>query len=162
MKGSDTIADKLIHQIKLLLHKDKIPEIKKILSQVKEWNKELLVVNVLVQVFQKEIENGISPTVFDYSLDLDVLIQHFIHLKLYVRRLDFDLPPDLQIELYKYCKTTGVSDYLLLYIIQKNVFMQVKVCQKLSAIFAAAEGENSARSEVYRELAVDIAQAGGI
>lgn len=140
-------------QVRTLLAEGELLKIESVLSQVKKWNKELIVMHVLTQVFRREVENGISPTVFDYSLDLDELVRHFVRLKLYVRRLEFDMPDDLQMELYEYCQQNGVSDYFLLYIIQQNVFSPQKVCWRLCELFARAEGSGSSRSKAYEELA---------
>lgn len=125
-------------QVRTLLAEGELLQIENILSGVTQWNKELIVMHVLAQVFRREVENSITPTVFDYSLDLDELVRHFVRSKLYVRRLEFDMPDELQMELYEYCRQTGVSDYFLLYIIQQNAFFPKKVCQRLSGIFACA------------------------
>ncbi len=147
-----------MRQIRALLAEGELLEIEDVLSGVKEWNKELLVMSIMDQVFRREAENDISPTVFDYSLDLDELVRHFIRLKLYVRRLEFGLPDELQDELYGYCQKTGVSDYLLLYILQQNVFFQKKVCRELSGLFIRAEGKDSPRGKLYRNLAEEMAE----
>lgn len=143
-------------QVRTLLTAGELLQIENILSRVTDWDKELVVMKVLTQIFRWEVENNISPTVFDYSLDLGELVRHFVRLKLYVRRLEFDMPDDLQMELYVYCRETGVSDYFLTYIIQNNVFFPKKVCQGLSELFARAEGGGSSRSQVYWELAETI------
>ncbi len=145
-------------QIRTLLAEGELLEIEDVLSGVKEWNRELLVMNIMDHVFHREIGDDVWPTVFDYSVDLDELVRHFIRLKLYMRRLEFDLPDELQNELYVYCRETGVSDHLLLYILLQNVFFQKKVCQKLSDLFVRAEGKDSPRGKLYRGLAEKIAQ----
>ncbi len=92
------------------------------IKKAKEWlkgistgkiSKELMVLKVLMRVYEAETENNVSYTIFDYSLDLDVLYRHFVKIKLLVRRLEFDFPYELMDELYVYCKTNHVSYYFI-------------------------------------------------
>lgn len=130
-------------KIAALLHEGELLEIEDILSKQQEWNSNLMILNVLIQVFHKEVENNIQPAIFDYSLEFDELVKHFVHLKLLIRRLEFDLPLEYQNELYDYCVQTGVSEILILFILQNNVFFKVKTCKQIANIFENFEGKDS-------------------
>lgn len=142
-----------VQKIQTFLLEGELLEAERELAKVKQWNKQLLIIRIMMFVFRKEVENGSAPTVFDYSLDLNVLVDHFVRLKIYIRRLEFELPLSLQMELYKYCKQTGVSDELLCHIVQVNMFYPEKVYKNLSAVFAEAEGADSFQASVYASLA---------
>lgn len=108
---------------------------------------------ILIGIFRRELEKNVSSTVFDVSLDADELMKHFIRVKLYLRRLEFGLPEQTWLEFYDYCRQTGVSDYMILYLLQNNIFFREECCQNLSYLFAKMEGVDSMRARLYRELA---------
>lgn len=108
---------------------------------------------ILIGIQRREVEKNVSPTVFDVSLDPDELVEHFIQVKLYLRRLEFGLPEQTWTEFYEYCKKTGVSDYMIFYFLQNNIFFKEECCRNLSVLFANMEGAGSMRARLYAELA---------
>lgn len=119
----------------------------------KRRGKEGNILLILIRVFRREVEKGVSPTVFDVSQDPEELTAHFIHLKLYLRRLEFGLPEQYQDEVYDYCKENGVSDYLILHILQNNIFYKEDFCRRMSQLFAKREGMDSMKANLYAQLA---------
>lgn len=142
-----------LNMIQNFLREGEILNVERILSEEKEWTKELIILNVLLKVFRKEVEKNVPHTVFDVSLELNELVEHFVHLKVLIRRVEFELPCQYQKELYYYCVNTGVSDYLLLYILHNNIFFKKRFCKNFSRLIAEEEGENSVRSTLWREMA---------
>lgn len=108
---------------------------------------------ILIGVLHRELEKQVSPTVFDVSLDPGELAQHFIQMKLYLRRLEFGLPEQTWMEVYEYFKRTGVSDYMILYLLQNNIFYKEECCRNLSVLFTKMEGADSMRARLYAGLA---------
>ena len=136
-----------------LLRKGELLQIEEILSNQKEWSSNLIILNLLIQVFRREVKNNIAPTIFDYSLELDELTKHFIHLKLLIRRIEFDLPTEYQQEFYNYCINTGSSIFLILSIIQNNIFGKEKTCRQIAHIFENAEGNDSEQAVFFHAVA---------
>lgn len=121
-------------QIQDFLNQGEILKAWKMLLSIEKAGKmdvPLLVLKNLIQVFYAETEHNAEHTVFDASTDLDKLAQHFIRLKLLMRRLEFDLPRQAQEEFYTYCETHHVSEYLLDFILLTNIFKKEQVCEKL-------------------------------
>ena len=143
-------------KIAVLLREGELLEIEDILSKQKKWNSNLLILNTLIQVFHKEVEHNIQPAVFDYSLELDELAKHFVRLKLLIRRLEFDLPLEYQNELYDYCTQTGVSVFLILSILQNNIFFKEKTCKQIARVFEDAEGEHSPYALFFRAISMNL------
>lgn len=108
---------------------------------------------ILIGIFRKELEKNVSSTVFDVSLDANELVEHFIRVKLYLRRLEFGLPEQTWLEFYEYGRQTGVSDYMILYLLQNNIFYKEECCRNLSGLFAKMEGADSLRARLYHGLA---------
>lgn len=107
---------------------------------------------ILIRILRRELEKNVSPTVFDVSPDPDELAEHFIQMKLYLRRLEFGLPEWTWMEFYEYCKRTCVSDYMILYLLQNNIFYKEECCRNLSVLFAKMEGADSMRARLYAGL----------
>lgn len=136
-----------------LLSKGNLQKLSEALSNVTNWTKELYVLAVMFDVFCDEAENNVQDSVFDYSTNIDTLTKHFIQLKLYLRRLDFDLPVENQLEIYEYIQRTNTSDFLLTYYLKNNIFYPQKVAKKLSDIFLQKESRHSKRAIIFAKLA---------
>lgn len=151
------ILSMLTDRIRSVLARGEIGTVVSIYSVMPEGviaNKaELSVLLDLLNIFQQEMAHQVAATVFDYSLDLDELVQHFFRLKLYMRRMEFNLPVEYQREFYDYCVATGVSDYFILQLLQKNLFLKKDACLNLSARYAEREGVGSMRASLYAQLA---------
>lgn len=142
----------LQHMQEILLQGDIVKLIEE-LSDVTNWTKELCVLDIMSAVFCDEVENNIQNSVFDYSRDINELTEYFIQLKLYLRRLDFDIPIENQMEIYQYLQQTNASNCLLAYIINNNMFYPRKVAKRLSDIFFKKEGGNSERAILFTRWA---------
>lgn len=142
-------------EISLLIQQGEILGAEQLLQQlnVEERGKWGTILLILIHVFRREVEKNVSPTVFDLSLNADELMEHYVRLKLYLRRLEFGLPVQYWNEVYEYCKNTGVSDYLIFQILRNNIFYKEELCRNLSQIFAREEGEESVRARLYAQLA---------
>ncbi len=111
------------------------------------------IVLFMIQVFCSEVKKEVSPTVLDLSQDLDELVEHYVHLKYYFRRLEFSLPETYWQEVYDYIVATKVSDYLVFHMLQKDIFRKKEFCLSMAEMFARFEGEQSVRARLYLQLA---------
>ena len=143
---------KIEEQIQILLKKGELLQIEKILSKAECSSVDITVLKCLVEIFHIEVQYDVAYTVFDYSVDLDELVQHFIKTKLYMRRLEFDLPWNKQKEACQYWLETKVSDEELYYILLTNIFLQKKVCGQLKKIFAEVDGEESLHTQYFKTV----------
>lgn len=107
----------------------------------------------LIHVFNSEVKKEIFPTVFDMSQDVNKLVEHYVHLKYYLRRLEFLLPETYWKEVYDYISRTKVSDYLVFHLLQKDIFRKREFCLSMAEMFAKYEGEDSVRAQLYLQLA---------
>lgn len=107
----------------------------------------------MIQVFYSEVKKDISPTVFDLTRDAEELEAHYIHLKYYLRRLEFSLPETYWQEVYDYIVQTGVSDYFMFHMLQKDIFYKRMFCLNMAEMFAKYEGKQSVRAQLYLQLA---------
>lgn len=148
--------ESVIRKMQELLLQGDILQLQRELSKITIWTKELKALQILAQVFSLETQNHVENTVFDYSLDIYALTEHFVKLKLYLRRLDFDLPEKKQREIYSYAQRTNVSNVLLLHCVQFNVVDIGKVLNRLSRIFFYYEGEGSLRGRLFQKIAEEI------
>ena len=143
-------------KIARLLELGELLAIEQLFSSVKVWTKNLVVLSCLVKVFHIEVENNVEFTVFDYSVKLDELSEHYIRIKLLLRRIEFDLPLQEQEELFTYCCEKQVSVYLLSFILMTNIFHKAKVCRKLIQLFEKEEGKESQRAQYFRQILPDL------
>ena len=118
-------------QIQIFLRQGEIIKAEKALHSLQHMDADLLILDILIQVFHVEI----AQDVFDDSTDIKELAKHFITLKLLMRRLDFELPEEEQNELRTYCSLHHVSAYLLAKILLTNIFHRKQVCRRLIAMF---------------------------
>ncbi len=149
------VFDRYQEAVRTFMVQGEILAAEQLLTQLDEqWRgKEGSILLILIRVFRREVEKGISPTVFDMSQNPEELTAHFIRLKLYLRRVEFGLPEKYQDEAYEYCKKTGVSDYLILHLLQSNIFYKEEFCRRMSQLFAKKEGVGSMRANLYAQLA---------
>ncbi len=142
-------------EIRELMKQGEILEAERLLQQMDEkWRgRDGNIFLILIYVFRREVESGMQRTVFDRFADPDDMIQHFIRLKLYLRRIEFGLAQEYQREVYDYFVQTNVSEYLIFQILQKNIFYKEQFCRNLSLLFEREEGTDSMRSKLYRQLA---------
>jgi len=135
------ISSELNNQAAALLAVGELQKLEYFLSSLKMKTKKLVILANLIKVFHEEVKNNEPFTVFDYSLDLDEVVKHYMVTKLLLRRLDFDLPNEYQEEFYHYCKNTHVSVCFMEHLLKRNVFYPEKVREKVLALFEKMEGE---------------------
>lgn len=111
------------------------------LSTLKVKNKKLVILENLIEIFHKEVKSNEPFTLFDYSLDLDELVKHYMVTKLLLRRFDFDLPEKYQEEFYYYCMNTQVSVCFMEHLLERNMFYPEKVRAEVMALFEKKDGE---------------------
>lgn len=127
-------------QIVKLLQSGEILGVEQVMENLPKADKELVILGQLIKVFHAEVENNVKYTIFDYSLDISLLTEHFIKLKLLIRRIEFDLLPEFQNELYEYVNKNQVSVYMITSILLTNIFAMEKVCIYLIDLFKKKEG----------------------
>lgn len=141
--------------IQSLLRQGEIRQVEELLLQLDGEARGKLgnIVLRMIQVFYSEAKKEITPTVLDLTLDMDELAAHYVHLKYYLRRLEFSLPETYWQEVYDYIVRTNVSDYLMFYILQNDIFHKKMFCLNMAEMFAKYEGEQSVRAQLYLQLA---------
>ena len=111
----------------------------------------MFVIKQLMEIYKTEQKSG-QNTILDYSTDMNQLIQHFVHLKLLLRRMDFDIPEEYQEEIYTYIKTNHVSDSMIVFIILRNMIDKIKVCTALISMYQSMEGNSSPKIQFYQRV----------
>lgn len=149
------VVGKYEEEIRSLIGQGEILQAEQLLLQLDKDKRGKIgnVLLILIGIFRRELEKNVSSTVFDVSLDANELVEHFIRVKLYLRRLEFGLPEQTWLEIYEYCRQMGVSDYMILYLLQNNIFYKEECCRNLSGLFAKMEGADSMRARLYHGLA---------
>lgn len=140
--------------IQSLLRQGEVRQVEELLLQLDGEARGKLgnIVLRMIQVFYSEAKKEITPTVLDLTLDMDELAAHYVHLKYYLRRLEFSLPETYWQEVYDYIVRTNVSDYLMFHILQNDIFHKKMFCLNMAEMFAKYEGEQSVRAQLYLQL----------
>ncbi len=135
-----------------LLKQGEIIKVEEALASVQAWNEKLIILNRLVKIFHTEVESGSEYTVFDYSVNMDVLAEHFTKVKLMLRRIEFDMPKEAINEFYDYCEKNKVSVYMLASMVLINTFYKEKVCKGLIDLYKEKKGQKSGEAEYFANL----------
>lgn len=146
-------------QIQALLYRGEILEIKELLKDSSVWNQDLLFIKRICSIFELEVKRECAYTILDYSLDLDELIEHFVRIKMLVRRVEMNMPVNYQMELCTYCKEHQVSTICLMAIVEVNMFQKKMTYGRMADIFAQAYGENSPYALYFRGLEKSMEEA---
>lgn len=149
------IFAKYQEEIRVLVRGGEILPAERIVLQLdKKWRgKEGNILAILMRSYHRDIEKDRLSTVFDVFREPEELMEYYIRLKYYIRRLEFGLPEKYWQEVYEYCINTKTSDYLIFDILIHNVFYQDECCRNLSRMFAQREGADSVRAGIYAQLA---------
>lgn len=126
-----------------LLEKGEIQKAKEELSDITKGSGKLIIIEKMIEVYEAQRQAGEKETIFDESLDADVLEEYYKRVKLLFRRLDFDMPLSYQKEFFDYCMENHVSVYLLSEIILSNAFHKEESCKKLMRFYIEEKGEQS-------------------
>lgn len=119
----------------------------------KWYNRQDAILIQLFQIFRREVEKEEKYTIFDFSSNLNDVIEHYIRIKLYMHRVELGLPREYQREVYAYCVDNHVSNQVLLHILKTNVFLKEDFCNNMAVLFAEEEGEDSMRAHLFLQLA---------
>ena len=111
-----------------------------LLNKVRVKTKKLVMLEHMIDIFNEEVKHNTVYTVFDYSLNLDEVVNHYMATKLLLRRFDFDLPGEAKEEFYYYCKANNVSDYFIKHLIENNIYNSEKVSSEVKVLFSEKEG----------------------
>jgi hypothetical protein len=136
-------------EIYSLLRQGEILEVESALHSVKKWDKKLIILSNLLEIFHDEVNCEVKRTVFDYSTDIDELVKYYTWTKLMLRRIEFDMPHVYIDEFYDYCENNGVSMCMLNNMINKNIFFKKKVCLGLADLYGEKKGSDSWEREFY-------------
>ena len=107
-------------------------------------SKEEMVCTILSEIYQMEQKYNSIYTVYDIIDDPKPLYEHFVKLKLLLRRIEFDLPEES--ELYVYTEQMHTSEYMIGWIIQHNLIRRRYICAKLAEAY---EQEGSSQTAAY-------------
>lgn len=143
-----------------LFSEGRLAEAERYLDEWQDDNAKTIILKILFRVFHMELACGEEKTVFDYSVQTDELVKHYIKVKLLLRRLEFDLPKEHQQELRSYCRQCFVSKDFLTVIVLTNIFDQAGVCRRLIRIFASGDEKDRQMAEYFRSLLLHIRQQG--
>lgn len=122
-------------QIQEFLSQGEIITVKEILEDIDNKDISLTVLEFMIRIFQEEIQLEEKNTVFDYSLDMDQLAERYVRLKLYIRRLENDLPQQYQEELVPFCEKSRISGCFLVYTIMACSIQKEKVLKRAMVLF---------------------------
>lgn len=75
------------------------------------------------------------PTVFSYVHSLEQAMNVFVKVKFFLRRIELDLPKDLQEELIAFMEEYPISRFLLMMIGDNAIYNKEKVCIELAKMF---------------------------
>lgn len=122
----------------------------RICERAKEQTKGTVILRCLFGVAHQEEQHEGKCLFSTYSSNYELLIKHFIRLKLLLRRLEYSMPDEE--EFFVYCEQNNVSVYFVKELIQKNIFNPQKVCRKLIEKYGSAEWKDEKKQEFYGEL----------
>lgn len=135
-----------------LLDKGEILEMEMFFKNYKDWNKDTLSAYLAVSIFRKEIEQGEKFSIFDYSMSLREVIDHIYRTKLLMRRFEFLDDVWAMKEAYQYFLDTGVSNTMLAYLMQNNLFYKKHFAKNLADISKLVEGPYSSRGYIFDQV----------
>lgn len=138
------------------LYQGNIIAIEQAFSGNEDWNKELLGVYLCLEIFHLEVKREEKTTIFDYSLEIDELVRHVYYVKLLLRRFEFAMPEPLQEEAYQYILRTGVSDSMIFYLMNYNLFYRKTFAEHFARTAAAVEGGDSLRAAIYTQIGAQL------
>lgn len=103
----------------------------------------LIVLKEIIKVFRIEVENNVEYSIFDYSMDIDELYEHFQQILKFLEMAEEDFDVRHIRDLYEYAKATGVSCYLISRILLGNICYRKKVCSMILNTWLSKEGDVS-------------------
>ena len=152
MHQERVIVDQLEKDIVKYLKNRNILMVEKLLNSASALNENLYILGKIIKISKLEQEKRISTNILEYSDGYKELIQHFLTVKLLLRRFEFDLPVEYQREAYDYFLKTNVSNYFILSLLLNNCFYPEKVCEKLINLELHYIDDNKERREFFEKV----------
>ena len=142
-----------MEELQQLLYQGEFLVIEEKLNQNKQWSEELFILNQCLKIFKLEVEQEEKITIFDYSLDIEKLKKHFCYVKLLLRRFEFGLAEELQKAAYQYFLDNEVSNSMLLFFMNHNLFYRRQFSLNMAKTASLIEGESSPRAILFGKIA---------
>lgn len=133
---------------------------REILKKETQWNRELVFVKRITDIYEEERRAGEEHTVLDSARNVDEAANHFVWVKLLLRRLEFGLPKEHWQELYRYCKEQQVSMTMLYSLLRINIICKEETCRRLVALYEKNEGKQSACVHYFEGLLREFGEVG--
>lgn len=122
------------------------------MGKVEPGSKEEIVCTILAEIYQMEQKHNSIYTVYDIIDDPKMLYEHYVKLKLLLRRIEFDLPGED--DFYVYAEQMHVSEYMIGWIIQHNLIRRRNVCVKLAETYEQVGKRHEAT--YFRKLQAEV------
>jgi hypothetical protein len=135
----------------MLKHGD-ILAVDKILQSETLNDKSLVILSRLIIIFKNEVNCGIKRAVFDYSTDIDELVNHYNMTKLMLRRIEYDMPSRYIDDAYRYWNETGASVCMLSQMVVTNIIDKEKVSSRLVELYNERTGGQSMETQSFLRL----------
>ena len=124
----------------LLKDPDRYPDIISLMSQeqchqLASLDQDIQYLEIISQIVDLELKNGIDNVLFT-GRDVNSVIRTYRILSLFLRRIEFGFPKDLQRDIVSYIIREKISLIALIGIIQSNVtiLQKDKVCDDLTSL----------------------------
>lgn len=122
------------------------------MGKAESGSKEEIVCTILSEIYQLEQKHNSIYTVYDIINEPKLLYGHFVKLKLFLRRIEFDLPEEN--ELYVYAEQMHVSEYMIGWMIQHSLIRRRHICAKLAEAYG--QKGNSQKAAYFHKLQAEV------
>lgn len=122
------------------------------MGKAESGSKEEIVCTILSEIYQIEQKHNSIYTVYDIIDGPKPLYEHFVKLKLLLRRIEFDLSEES--ELYVYTEQMHVSEYMMGWIIQHDLIKRQYICAKLAEAYG--QKRNSQKAAYFKKLQAEV------
>lgn len=89
---------------------------------------------IVFTIFNTEKENNSDTLFFDYSLEINSIVEHYIKLKFLLRRVEFDIGENPDILIIDYIKKYQISVYALIVTIMFSSVFKTNILNKLAVL----------------------------
>ena len=89
---------------------------------------------IVFTIFNTEKENNSDTLFFDYSLEVNNIVEHYIKLKFLLRRVEFDIGENPDILIIDYIKKHQISVYALIVTIMFSSVFKTNILNKLAVL----------------------------
>lgn len=138
----------LLEKIQIALYAGDFFKANGYLESVTKYNAKLAFLFRIFGIFKVEARSSCPYTILDYSLDIYKLVQHFIQMKLLLRRLEYDVARETWDQIYHYIEDNNVSGYFLVSILSIDMFEPQKATKNLIEIIEKNGKQDTLRIEI--------------